>query len=80
CLIIWGSRDETLPVSMGYKLAAQLPRARLVVVPGCMHSVHLEEPVFSTHAIRAVTESGDTPIGSVLLDHSLLSPPVAPPP
>ena len=44
CLIVWGAHDETLPVASGYKLAALLPRATLVVAPDCMHSVHLEQP------------------------------------
>src|SRR5688572_10815377 len=29
CLLVWGRRDEACPVAMGYKLAAQLPDARL---------------------------------------------------
>lgn len=52
CLIVWGARDETLPVAMGYKLAAQLPNAQLHVVPNCMHSVHLEDPVLCANLIR----------------------------
>ncbi len=45
-LILWGRRDETFSVSMGYKLAAQIPGARLVVVDKSMHSPHLERPDF----------------------------------
>ncbi len=52
CLIVWGARAETLPVAMGYKLAAQLPNAQLHVVPNCMHSVHLEDPVLCANLIR----------------------------
>ncbi len=52
CLIVWGAHDETLPVSMGYKLAAQLPLAQLHVVPDCMHSVHLERPILCANLIR----------------------------
>jgi len=29
---------------MGYKLAAQLPHAKLVIAPETMHSLHLERP------------------------------------
>ena len=50
-LIIWGERDETLPVSMGYKLAAQLPRAKLITVPGAMHSLQIERPRYAAHVI-----------------------------
>ncbi len=44
CMILWGRRDETLPISMGYKLAAQFPRARIVPVANAKHSPHLEQP------------------------------------
>jgi pimeloyl-ACP methyl ester carboxylesterase len=43
-MIVWGRRDETLPIAMGYKLAAQLPRATLKGLPGVMHSPHIEAP------------------------------------
>ena len=43
-LIIWGEHDEVLPVSMGYKLAAQLPDARLTTIPKGGHSLVLEQP------------------------------------
>ena len=50
-LILWGRRDETFPVSMGYKLAAQIPGARLVVVDRSMHSPHQERPDFVAEQI-----------------------------
>lgn len=43
-LILWGRRDEILPVSMGFKLAAELPAATLVVMDGVMHSPQIERP------------------------------------
>ncbi|MDX2131043.1 MAG: alpha/beta hydrolase [Planctomycetota bacterium] len=51
-LIIWGVHDEVLPVSMGYKLAAQLPAARLVTVGGAMHSLPLEQPELVATLVR----------------------------
>lgn len=51
-LIIWGVHDEVLPVSMGYKLAAELPDARLVAVVGGMHSLVQEEPIAVAWVIR----------------------------
>jgi pimeloyl-ACP methyl ester carboxylesterase len=51
-LILWGERDETLPVSMGYKLQAQLPDARLTVVKESMHSLQLERPGLTARLIR----------------------------
>ncbi|MHC4973999.1 MAG: alpha/beta fold hydrolase [Planctomycetota bacterium] len=44
CLILWGARDETFPASMGYKLRAQLPRARLRILPRRMHHLTVEAP------------------------------------
>jgi pimeloyl-ACP methyl ester carboxylesterase len=59
CLIVWGERDETLSQAMGYKLAAQLPRAKLVIVPETMHSLHLERPQKAVSLIRGfVSGSG----------------------
>jgi pimeloyl-ACP methyl ester carboxylesterase len=56
-LILWGRRDETLPVSMGYKLAAELPKARLMCLPGVMHSPHIETPAECARLIRAFVEN-----------------------
>lgn len=52
CLIVWGQRDETLPVTMGYKLATQIRTAKLVVLPNCMHSIELEQPSVCARIIR----------------------------
>jgi pimeloyl-ACP methyl ester carboxylesterase len=52
CLILWGSRDELFPVSMGYKLAAEVPGARLRIVPGAMHSLPLEQPTLCATVVR----------------------------
>ncbi|NPC72000.1 alpha/beta fold hydrolase [Corallococcus exiguus] len=42
-LLIWGERDETLPVSLADEAARGLPRARVVRVE-CGHSPQLEHP------------------------------------
>jgi pimeloyl-ACP methyl ester carboxylesterase len=44
-LLIWGNRDETLPLAMGYKLAAELPDAQLHIVKGGKHSLQADRPV-----------------------------------
>ena len=44
-LVSCGDHDETLPASMSYKLAAQIPLAELQVIRDCMHSPHLERPL-----------------------------------
>lgn len=51
-LIVWGARDETLPVSMGYKLWAQLPASEMVVIPSAKHSPQLERPQVVVALIR----------------------------
>jgi len=51
-LIIWGVHDEVLPVSMGYKLAAELGNAQLVAVPNGMHSLVAEEPTAVAWVMR----------------------------
>lgn len=52
CLIVWGGRDEVFPVSMGYKLATQIPYAELVVFSTSKHSVHIDDPVRCAEVIR----------------------------
>jgi pimeloyl-ACP methyl ester carboxylesterase len=56
-LILWGARDETLPASMGYKLRAQLPDARLRIVEESMHSLPTERPALCAEYIRSFVES-----------------------
>jgi pimeloyl-ACP methyl ester carboxylesterase len=50
--IVCGAHDETLPASMSYKLAAQIPGATLEVIPNCKHSPQLEQPQNSARGIR----------------------------
>jgi pimeloyl-ACP methyl ester carboxylesterase len=52
CVIVWGQRDEMLPVAMGYKLQAQIPNAKLIVLPQCMHSIPVECPAASANILR----------------------------
>lgn len=58
CLIIWGERDEVLPCAMGYKLAAQIPGARLICLPGIKHSPEIECPGVAAQLVRQFA-SGD---------------------
>jgi pimeloyl-ACP methyl ester carboxylesterase len=58
CLIVWGSRDETLPASMGYKLRAQLPQAWLRVVSGSKHSLPRERPRQASGLVREFLATG----------------------
>lgn len=58
CLILWGARDELFPVSMGYKVAAQVPDARLRVVPRAMHSLPTERPTLCAAAVANFVDRG----------------------
>ena len=59
CLLIWGARDEALPLSMGYKIAAALPEAWLRVLPDGTHALPIECPrVCSELARRFAAEGG----------------------
>jgi pimeloyl-ACP methyl ester carboxylesterase len=58
CLIVWGERDELFPASMGYKLAAQCPDARLQIIGKGTHCLPVEQPAVCTHVIREFIGSG----------------------
>ncbi|MBC7833942.1 MAG: alpha/beta hydrolase [Phycisphaerales bacterium] len=49
--ILWGAHDEVLPLSMGYKLTAELPRAELLIFPECRHSVYMDRPRLTAAAV-----------------------------
>ncbi|MHC5065598.1 MAG: alpha/beta fold hydrolase [Planctomycetota bacterium] len=57
CLIIWGAQDESLPASMGYKLAMQLPDARLRIIEERSHALPCEAPVLCSELTRRFTRS-----------------------
>lgn len=58
-LILWGERDETLPVSMGYKLAAQLGgNVWLRVLEKSKHSLAIERPRMTADFIRRFVATG----------------------
>jgi hypothetical protein len=43
-LLVWGERDEVVPLERGHALAARLSGARLEVLPGAAHACYLEQP------------------------------------
>lgn len=43
-LILWGTHDFAMPVSMGRRLNKILPGSRLVVAPGAGHNISTERP------------------------------------
>jgi pimeloyl-ACP methyl ester carboxylesterase len=52
CLIVWGHRDQTLTLAMGYKMKDEIPNARLAVVPRAMHLLPLECPEICADLVR----------------------------
>ena len=55
-LLIWGSLDPLLPVEGGRRLAAELPRARLAIIPRCWHRPHVERPDTVAALVAAFVE------------------------
>ena len=51
-LIVWGVRDQIIPVATGYKLAAELGNAELLTLPYHKQSLHLEHPAECARYIR----------------------------
>ena len=49
-LLLWGREDAVSPVWVGERLAAELPRAKLVVYPRCGHFPMIEAKAASTAA------------------------------
>ncbi|MEO6842273.1 MAG: alpha/beta fold hydrolase [Bradyrhizobium sp.] len=43
-LVLVGEHDEATPPPMSHELAAGLPRARLLIIPGCAHVPQLQAP------------------------------------
>jgi pimeloyl-ACP methyl ester carboxylesterase len=43
-LLIWGERDARSPLRVARQFEQAIPRAQLVVIPGCGHVPNLEEP------------------------------------
>jgi pimeloyl-ACP methyl ester carboxylesterase len=43
-LVVWGAHDELLPLALGQRFAAEIPGAKLVVVPDSGHAPMIETP------------------------------------
>lgn len=52
-LMIWGERDDEVPVSVAKRMKDQLSNAKLLVVPGAGHFVHNDEPALVESEIEA---------------------------
>ena len=51
-MVLCGSEERVCPVSVHGEIAASIPGARLVVVPGAGHLSTIDQPELVTHAIR----------------------------
>ena len=43
-LVIWGEKDELLPLELGRTFASEIPRARLEIISNCGHIPSVERP------------------------------------
>lgn len=43
-LVVWGERDQVIPVSHAHKAVERLPYGQLAVIPDCGHVPHVERP------------------------------------
>jgi 3-oxoadipate enol-lactonase len=55
-LVLVGEHDEATPPPMSYELAAGLPSARILVLPGCAHVPQLQSPELFLGAIEGFLE------------------------
>ena len=51
-LVIWGERDQIIPVEHGYEVRAARPNSRLEVLAGLGHFPHVESPTEVASAIK----------------------------
>jgi 2-hydroxymuconate-semialdehyde hydrolase len=60
-LLLWGREDIVTPLSVGERLARDLPGARLVVYPRCGHFPMIEHARQSTRELVRFLDEGDQP-------------------
>jgi pimeloyl-ACP methyl ester carboxylesterase len=51
-LLVYGDADERAPVAVGEAIAAAIPDATLVTIPGAGHECYLEDPVRFNDSVR----------------------------
>jgi pimeloyl-ACP methyl ester carboxylesterase len=54
--VVYGARDETLGAVTGWKIASQVPGARLRLVTHSMHMLPSEQPVVLADLVRAFAD------------------------
>jgi pimeloyl-ACP methyl ester carboxylesterase len=63
-VVIAGSEDELVPLAEAHRMAAALPRARLITVPAAGHLTPIEAPDAVTGALAELLERAGTAVGS----------------
>jgi pimeloyl-ACP methyl ester carboxylesterase len=58
-LIVWGERDNTIPLSHGWEAHEAIPESRFESLPGAAHFPHLEDPEGLARALRDFLETTD---------------------
>jgi pimeloyl-ACP methyl ester carboxylesterase len=58
-LLVWGERDNTIPLEHGRAVHAAVPHSQFVTLPGVAHFPHLEDPDGLANALRAFLASTD---------------------
>ncbi len=62
-LLVWGENDRVFPLPTGRRLAARIPGARLVVLPGARHPSYLDRPEQFHKELLAFTRGlGSSPV------------------
>lgn len=55
-LVVWGDRDQLVPVAAAPRTAAAIPGARLLVLPNVGHTAQLEAPRTTARAVLGLLE------------------------
>lgn len=59
-LLLWGEADAIVPLGIGERLAREIPRARLAVLPDCGHMPQEEKPDESLRLVLEFLNDPDT--------------------
>ena len=52
-LVLWGELDRIMPLEVGRRIAADMPRAAFRSLHGCGHLPHIESPAMTAQALLA---------------------------
>jgi pimeloyl-ACP methyl ester carboxylesterase len=58
-LVVWGERDQTIPLAHGREATAEIPGGRFVTLPRAAHFPHLEDPEGLADALHDFIASTD---------------------